>query len=408
MLPFLDGELLLEELEKLAQIGRNPAGGLNRTAYSPTDLEGRRWIEAKMGQLGLDIQNDAAGNSIALYPGRADLPPIALGSHTDTVPEGGDYDGSLGVLAALAAVRALKAAGIQLRHPVEVINFAAEEATMSGGTTGSVAMIGRFDPAILDKPAWDSRPVKTHLLEAGLDPASMNQAKRSPGTLAAYMELHIEQSDYLERQKLPVAIVEGIVSIRRYIATFYGYANHAGTTSMASRQDALVMAAPFITLVREVAIDYGIVGTIGKLEVYPGAPNVIPGQVELIVETRGLDTSVLDKVEAKLAAEAKTSGADFTRITSKPPVESDPRIIEAMSAACDELGLAYLKMPSGAGHDAMSMAHICPQGMIFVPSKDGVSHSPDEYTDPESCVIGARVLLAALINLDKVLDAEEL
>jgi N-carbamoyl-L-amino-acid hydrolase len=202
---------------------------------------------------------------------------------------------------------------------------------------------------------------------------------------------------------VPIGIVEGFVGIRRYAVTFQGYANHAGTTPMHRRQDALVAAAPFITFVRDLAVAHAIVGTIGALTVQPGAPNVIPGRVELIVETRGLDPAVLDQVESALGERARHAGARIAAVVSKPPVRADPGVVGALVAACDALGLAALRMPSGAGHDAMCMAALCPQAMIFVPSQGGVSHSPDEYTTPEDCVNGARVLLAGLLRLEELL-----
>jgi N-carbamoyl-L-amino-acid hydrolase len=406
MRPILDGEQLLHNLETLAQIGVDPAGGLNRIAYNPADREARVWVEAQMRAVGMAVQTDAAGNSRGLYPGnQADLSPIALGSHTDTVPNGGRFDGALGVLAALACVRALHEAKIQLRHPVEVINFAAEEATMSGGTFGSRAMVGALTGSAIAQPAWDGRPVADHLRAAGLEPAAVvDQARRPAGSLAAYLELHIEQSGMLEAARMPIGVVEGIVGIRRYTVLFTGYANHAGTTPMAGRRDALVMAAPFILAVREIAMAYEIVGTVGVLQVKPGASNVIPGQVVLDFELRGLDEAVLDSAEATLAQHAQEAGAEFRRVNHKSPTLSDPRLIDALTAACDELKLAYQRMSSGAGHDAMCMAAIAPQAMLFVPSRGGISHSPDEFTEPEQCVAGARVLLAALLKLDAALD----
>lgn len=302
MTPELDAARLLADLDALAQIGRAADGALNRIAYGPADQAGRAWVAEQMRALGMRVRADAAGNTIGLYPGAADLPPIALGSHTDTVPNGGNYDGALGVVAALACARALHAAGARLRHPLEVINFAAEEATMAGGTTGSQAMAGLFNPAIVEQAAWDGRPVREHLRAAGLDPDAVGEARRAPGSLAAYLELHIEQGDVLTAASVPIGIVEGFVGIRRYAVTFQGYANHAGTTPMHRRQDALVAAAPFVTAVRDLAVAYGIVATIGTLTVHPGAPNVIPGRVELIVETRGLDAAVLDQAEAALVS----------------------------------------------------------------------------------------------------------
>jgi len=408
MQPLIDGEQLLDDLDRLAQFGPDPHGGLRRIAYNPADQQARAWVEAQMRALNMHVTTDPAGNSLGTYPGtQPNLPPLALGSHTDTVPNGGRFDGALGVLAALACVRALHQAGLHLRHPVELINFAAEEATMSGATLGSRAMAGLLDvETAMQQPAWDGRPTADHLQEAGLDPQAVGTAQRPKDSLAAYLELHIEQGDRLESSGTTIGVVEGIVGIRRYQVTFNGYANHAGTTPMANRQDALVMAAPFILAVPEVAHAHQIVGTIGTLRVEPGAPNVIPGQVRLSLEIRGLDEAVLDQAEAALAWHAKAGGAIFEPVATKPPVASDPRLTAALVDACEQLGLSHQRLSSGAGHDAMCVAAIAPQAMLFVPSQGGVSHSPDEYTTPEDCVAGARVLLGALLRLDKLLDTE--
>lgn len=399
------GEQLLADLEALAQIGATADGGVHRVAYSPDDLAGREWVDEAMRAVGMTVRRDAVGNSIGTYAGsEPGLAPIALGSHTDTVPNGGRYDGALGVLAAIACVRALHAAGVRLRHPVEVINFASEEASMGAGTFGSRAMVGSFDPAVLDSPAWDGQPVRSHLVAAGIDPDAIPQAARPAGSLAAYLELHIEQGGSLAAAGIPVGIVEGIVGIRRYGVRFVGEANHAGTTPMEDRRDALVMAAPFVLAVREIAVEHGIVGTVGTLRVSPGASNVIPGQVDLQVEIRGLDESRLDIVEAALRREVEAAGGHMGPAAGKPSVSSDPMVLEAIDRACQTLGLAARHMPSGAGHDAMCMAEITRQGMIFVPSQRGISHAPEEYTTPEDCINGARVLLQALLELDRTLD----
>ena len=401
MHPTIDSEQLLEDLESLAQFGVNPHGGLSRIAYNLADRQARAWITEQMYSLGMTAKTDEAGNTIALYPGLTpDLPAIALGSHTDTVPNGGRYDGALGVLAALACVRALRESGVQMRHPVEVINFAAEEATMSGATLGSQAMAGLLNLAVVEQMAWDGRQVGHHLQGANIDLARLLEARRPVGSIAAYLELHIEQGGALEQAGIPIGVVEGIVGIRRYDVVFEGVANHAGTTPMALRRDALVMAAPFITGAREIALQHEIVATIGALRVYPGAPNVIPGRVDLQLEIRGLDEAALDQAQANLATLANALDGQFSHRSAKGAVKSDSRLVEALEAACRSLELAYRVMPSGAGHDAMCMADIAPQAMLFVPSRGGVSHAPDEYTAPEDCVNGARVLLAALLELD--------
>lgn len=412
----IDGNRLMRDLDELGRIGQSPRGGLMRVAFSEADRQGREWVAAMMRDL-MEVRVDAAGNTIGRYAGRQpDLKPIALGSHTDTVPDGGKYDGALGVLAAIACVRALSTAGIQLRHPVEVINFNSEEAAVAGGTFGSRAMAGIFDPSILTQTTPDGRLIADIVRGAGIDPDRVVEARRARGDLAAYLELHPEQGGRLEELGIPLGVVDGIVAIRRYVVTFHGYANHAGTTPMEQRRDALVAAAPFIMAVRSTAILHHIVGTVGTVRVDPGASNVIPGRVDLSVEIRGMDVGTLDAAENDLRTLAQSggaeirklsqrSGAEFQQISGKGAVASDPWLVEEIEAALRDAGLPFVRMSSGAGHDAMCMEAITREAMIFVPSRGGVSHSPDEYTSPEHCVAGARALLAALLRIDERLDA---
>ena len=409
--PKINREQFLQDMETLAKFGRQPDGAIHRVAYSPMDMEARDWLHYRLEEMDITLEVDAAGNTIATYPAQDhlqnnlqsnQLAPIAIGSHTDTVPMGGAYDGALGVIAALAVLEALHASNVRLRHPVALINFAAEEATMAGGTTGSQAMTGLFDMKTLDKNAWDGRTVRTHLIESGLIPDDIQAAQREQNSFAAFVELHVEQSDRLERAGLPIALVDGFVGIRRYTIQFNGTANHAGTTPMAVREDALVMAAPMIHFVRDLAIELGIVGTIGDFKVYPGATNVIPDRVDFTVEIRGLDSSILDQAEAIIEAEAAKLGGISSTMSHKPPVQTAPDIQQAIASACTKLGLESLIMPSGAGHDAMNMNQICPIGMFFVPSKAGTSHAKEEYTTPEDCLNGAKVLLETVLQLDKV------
>lgn len=399
--PTINQTQFLNDLDTLRQIGLQADGSVHRVAYSAADREAREWLNGRLRQLDLNPKTDAAGNGTAIYPGTHPLPPIGIGSHSDTVPYGGAYDGALGVVAALAVIEALHNAGKRLRHPVEWINFAAEEATMAGGTTGSMAMTGLFDTAVFEKRAWDGRLVRDHVTWAGLDPDRFGEARREPGSLAAFVELHIEQSDRLEKSGVPVAVVDSFVGIWRDAVTFRGEANHAGTTPMAARRDALVMAAPLVRAVRDIAVELGIVGTIGDFTVHPGAPNVIPDRVELIVEIRGGETAVLQQAADLIKVEATKLGGSVTPVVQKQPVQTDPRIRRAIESACGAFGLETLTMPSGAGHDAMNMDRICPQGIFFVPSKDGISHSKAEFTAPEDCLNGARVYLETILKLDE-------
>lgn len=391
------------DFEALRQIGLQADGAVHRVAYSEADLAARQWLKERLTQLGLTAVDDAVGNTIAHYPGTSDLAPIGIGSHTDTVPMGGAYDGALGVVAALAVVEALHKANKRLRHPVELINFAAEEATMAGGTTGSQAMAGIFNLATLDKQAWDGQLVRHHLRAAGLDPAQIGTAERAVGSFAAFLELHIEQSQQLETTGADIAVVDSFVGIRRYGVRFDGQANHAGTTPMAERQDALVQAAPMISFINELAVELGIVGTIGRFQVYPGAPNVIPERVEMIVEIRGAETAVLDQARELIVQQASRLGGQAETVVEKPPVAADGIIQQAIRQACQKLDLTTHDMSSGAGHDAMNMGLLCPTGIFFVPSKAGISHSKDEYTSPEDCLNGAQTYLEAILALDVLL-----
>jgi N-carbamoyl-L-amino-acid hydrolase len=275
-----------------------------------------------------------------------------------------------------------------------------EEATLGGGTLGSRAMTGHLTPTDLTRPAGDGRLVADHLRAAGIDPDAAPAARRPPGSFAAYVELHIEQGGVLAAAGVPIGLVEGIVGIRRYTVVCEGIANHAGTTPMAGRNDALVAAAPVILAVRDIARAHGIVGTCGTLRVDPNAPNVIPGRVEIGVEFRSLDEAVLDQAAADLRRSLPADTAHLTPAVATAPTLSHPRVLAAIAAVCADLGLATMRLPSGAGHDAMSLAAITPQAMLFVPSQRGISHSADEYTTPDDCVNGARVLLAALLRLD--------
>ena len=400
LLAAFDGEALMADLDALGAIGLTPGAGITRLAYGGADLRGRDWVLAQMGALGMAATIDPAGNVIGVYSGQEDLPALALGSHTDSVPDSGKFDGALGVIGALACVRTLHTEGVRLRHPLLVIDFAAEEATTAASPLGSLSLIGKLTRADLDGPAWDGRSTLALLQDSGFWVEKMI-ANRPPLPIAAFLELHIEQGEHLAEAGIPVGVVEGIVGIRRYYVTFEGQANHAGTTGMARRRDALVMAAPYIPAVREVAVAHSIVGTVGRVEIHPGAPNVIPGRVVLDVEIRGMDNAVLDAAEADLQARAQAAGGHFAIGHRKEPIWADSalrRTIEEVSAA---LGLPYLHLPSGAGHDAMNMAEICPIGMIFVPSERGISHAPDEWTQPQRCIDGGRLLLATLLELDK-------
>jgi N-carbamoyl-L-amino-acid hydrolase len=389
------------EFTELGKIGLGDDGGYYREAFSKADLEGRWLVEKFMREAGLEVTRDAALNSVGRFEGAdRSLPPIIIGSHTDTVPCGGNYDGVLGVLSGIALVRALSMAGLKLNHPLEIINFSGEEAVAPGGTFGSRVMTGNFHKELLDQVVYSGETFRELLENSGVAINNLSSLKREKGSVAAFVELHIEQGGLLDEEQVSIGVVSGIVGFRRYRLVFPGHANHAGTTPMNKRDDALIKAAEFVLAVKETAEKYNIVGTVGTLEIEPGAPNVIPGSVEITFEIRGLNDLVMDKAQKKLQALSNGLKATFDEYSHKPPIISDEGIVGALKAGCDRAGLDYKVMTSGAGHDANLMATICPVAMLFVPNRDGISHSKKEYSTPQACVNGATALLQGVIELD--------
>ena len=412
--PAIDGARLRRRIEALSTFGR-PAGatfdaGVSRVAYSDADIAARQWLLAEMTTAGLTPELDAAGNVFARWPGRASAParpPILFGSHIDSVPDGGNFDGDLGTLAALEAIQACQAAGITPRHPLEMVLWAHEESTAFGrGTAASRVVAGDLQAGDLDE-VWNGLRRADAIRRIGGDPARIERVRR-PGAWHAYLELHIEQGGTLDAAGIPIGIVEGIVSIHRYDVTVTGFANHAGTTPMPERRDALVAASRLTLAVREAvqARPGRHVGTVGRMDVVPNSPNVIPGRVNLSVELRDLSESVLQALAgdirqraAAIAAETRTEIA-LTLASRNPPALAHDGVQQAVARAADRARLAATRLPSGAGHDAQMIAALCPMGMIFVPSIGGVSHSPLERTTWDDCARGAEVLLGAVLDVD--------
>lgn len=401
----VNGERLLAALADLARFGATDAGGVSRPAYTEADVAARAHVRALMRAAGLVPAVDAAGNTIARRAGRAVAgAPLVIGSHTDSVPDGGRYDGALGVLAAIEVARTLLEHGVALAHPLEVVDFQNEE----GGLVGSRAMAGRLTPSDLALPAASGIAIGDGIRRLGGDPALLARAARAPGSIAAYLELHIEQGRVLERAPAEIGVVAGIVGIRYWEVTVDGVAGHAGTTPMADRHDALLTAARFIDMVDRTATELAgaHVATVGRLAAHPGAPNVVPGRATLTLELRDLEAAVMDVLFARIAAGAERLGErNGTRLAFRathaiPPAPTDGGVRAAIADAASELGLRTVMLPSGAGHDAQSMAALGPTGMLFVPSVNGISHSPLERTDDRDVVNGANVLLGAVTRLD--------
>ena len=411
--PSIDAARLRNRLERLSYHGRAPgatfANGVNRVAYSTADLTARAWIIDEVKGADIVPRIDPAGNIFARFGGQPNQPPILFGSHIDSVPTGGNFDGDLGTFAALEVIQAVQAAKIQTRHPLEMVLWAHEESTAFGiGTAASRIVAGDLQAGDMDR-VWNGMKRSDAIRRIAGDPERIETAVRGKGTWHSYVELHIEQGGSLDKAKIPIGIVEGIVAIHRYDVVIEGQVNHAGTTPMNERHDAMVAAAQLTLAVREIASrrQGRQVGTVGRVAVEPNSPNVIPGRVTLSVEFRDLSEQVLrelgDAVKARGAAIAKETGTSvaFTLASTNPPAMATPGVQEAIGRAAADAGLKTVRLPSGAGHDAQQIAKLCPMGMIFVPSVGGISHSPKELTTWEDCANGANVLLKTVLALDQ-------
>lgn len=402
----VNGERVNRDLAELSRFGRNPQGGVSRVAFSDADIAGRQYAIGLMRGAGLDVRIDPVGNLLGHRPGAlADARPLLFGSHVDSVPEGGNYDGDVGSMAAIEAARTLRERGYRNRHPLVVAIWCDEES----GLTGSRGFIGDLPAEELGRPGREGVPLAEKIRRLGGDPDRVAEARHGPGSVAAYVELHIEQGGILDRSGIQIGIVEGIVGINQYDVTIRGFANHAGTTPMDQRRNALLAAAELVLAVdRIVRAEPGRqVGTVGRLNVRPGAPNVIPGEVTLTVELRDLSMEKITALWERIRAEAEVitrkydTTFDYALQHSNRAALSDPSVRRAIGDAVGGLGLTSQVMPSGAGHDAQDLARITPMGMIFVPSVKGISHSPLEFTRPEDVVNGANVLLQTILRLDQ-------
>ena len=411
----VDARVLRARIEALSAFGR-PAGGtfadgVSRTAYSDADVAGRAYVMAQMRTAGLQPRVDPAGNIFARRAGRSpQLPPILFGSHIDSVPNGGNFDGDLGSLSALGAIEALDAAGARTRHPLEMVVWAHEESYAFGrGLAGSRIVAGDVTPSDMDE-VWNGLRRGDAIRRIGGDPDRIAEARRARGSHHCYLELHIEQGGTLERAGIPVGVVEGIVAIDRYESIVTGVANHSGTTPLADRHDALLAASHLTIAVRDAAtrLPGRQVATVGRIEVTPNSANVVPGLARLSIELRDLDpntlTSMMNDIRARATEIATNTGTAiaFRELARAAPAVATPTVQNAIERAATSLNLATTRLPSGAGHDAQMMALLGPMGMIFVPSVGGVSHSPKELTRWQDCANGADVLLRTVLEMDSL------
>lgn len=412
----MNADRLWSRLQALSTF-TEPGRPWTRRAFSAEFAAGRAWLAQEFAAAGLEVRTDAGGNLVGRLPGSGSgLAPIVTGSHSDTVPSGGRFDGALGVVAGLEALQSLREAGVRPRHPLEVVDFLAEEPSDHGvSCIGSRAFGGALDADMLALRDPRGETVAESIRRAGGDPQAIDRACRGPGGTAAYVELHIEQGPVLEREGLDIGVVTHIVGIRRYAVTVHGRADHAGTTPMDVRQDALAGAARVVLEARRLADglqggDAYVVATVGRLEVHPNAANAVAGRVELTLEVRSDSAAVLERfapqvLEACAEDFARLRVAHEARLLSRTePVACDHTVMGAVEEAARALRLSWRRLPSGAGHDAMQVARTGPVGMVFVPCRGGRSHCPEEWLEKEQAAAGAAVLAHALLDLDRSLS----
>jgi len=378
-------------------------------AFSEADMEGRRWLMERMRAAGLETAMDGAGNVVGRLPGKnPDAPAVVIGSHTDTVPRAGYLDGALGVLTGLEAARAVQDAGLQLERPLEVISFADEEGRF-GGMFGSQALCGLITPATLHSVNdIDGERLEDAMRRVGLDPLAALDAARPRESIHAYLELHIEQGPVLDRKGLSAGIVEGIAGLFKWQVALTGEANHAGSTPMDMRRDAFLGLADFAHEIPRILDENGNESsraTVGKAELVPGSPNTVPGAVNFTLDVRDLQLASLKELQAAFRKALSAIGRrrelkfDFDEISFIEPVDCNPAIRKRLLEAAEQNGIPCLEMPSGAAHDAQMVSRIAPIGLVFAPSKNGVSHSPAEWTDWADVEAAATIVLSAAAQI---------
>lgn len=403
----IDTERFLQDFEDLARLGATPAGGVHRPALSEADLQARAWFRDRAEAAGLKVHQDGAGNLSARLPcARPGAKTLLAGSHLDSVPGGGRFDGALGVVCALEALRTVKDSGLELPIHLEAISFTDEEGTWLG-LLGSRAFAGTLRPEDLQAVPGGLEALDEALARIGTDYEALLAARRDPAAYAGFVEVHIEQGRRLEAAAVPVGVVEAVVGIRWHRLRFVGQAGHAGTLPLEDRRDALWGAARFVerapALVRE-RFSPGVMNC-GRLHVAPGAFNIVPGQVELALECRHGSEAQLDALEAELlnlaARCAQELNLDFEHeaVSRVPAAPLDTGVMSAIEAAAEALNLAHVRLLSFAGHDTQALSAVLPAGMFFVPSIEGISHSPREFTREEDLIHAANVLLGTLLRL---------
>jgi N-carbamoyl-L-amino-acid hydrolase len=409
----VDSQRLQGTLEKLSAFGRNPEGGVTRIGFSETDLSAREYVSGLKKQAGLQVRVDPAGNIFGLHAGSEKLPILLFGSHIDSVIHGGNFDGDVGSMGAIEVIHALNDGGVRTRHPLEVVIWTNEEGNHFGlGTLGSGVAAGLLGPEILERKDDEGLTLADWLRRYGQDPSHLTDARIPHGALAGFLELHIEQGPNLDESEIPIGVVQGIVGLKRWKCVATGFANHAGTTPMNHRKDALAASSRDVLAVREVvrAETGRQVGTVGYMKAEPGAINVIPGRAEFPVELRDLDAAKIDRMWERIRERFKQIDrkenveTQCTPLDDVAPARSDSAMQTAIRDAAKSLGLATLDLPSAAVQDSQQIAKVAAMGMIFVPSRDGISYSPKEFTSWQDVANGAEVLYHVVLLLDDRLN----
>jgi ureidoglycolate amidohydrolase len=406
----IDRDRLLADIETLASFSGDTPPGITRLVFSPADQEARTWLKSQCREAGLAVREDAVGNMFARWVGaRPELGAIGTGSHIDAVPHSGKFDGTVGVLGGLEAIRALQQSGFQPQRSIELLLFTAEEPTRFGlGCLGSRMLIGGLGGAADVQLKDPEGSTLAELRAAAGFHGLLDEVKLPDGYYSGFVELHIEQGPLLEKEGFATGIVTGIAAPAALRIVVEGEGGHAGGVMMHDRKDAFCAAAEIVLAVEGRALATGSVdtcGTVGKCHVYPGAVNSIPSRVEMEADIRDIDeqrrNQVLREIEeacARVAAKRKVA-VKVMGINADAPAASAPHIVEAMVEAAAENGLSYRKMVSRAYHDSLFMARIAPVGMVFIPCRGGVSHRPDEYSAPHEIENGVKVLACTLAAL---------
>jgi N-carbamoyl-L-amino-acid hydrolase len=403
----INAQRLLDDLEALGEIGRTPQGSVSRPAMSPADVEGRAWFRTRVEAAGLEFRTDGAANLSAVLA--ADDPVAATlltGSHLDTVPNGGRYDGALGVLAGLEVLRTVRQAGLSLPVHLEAISFTDEEGELQS-LLGSQALAGALTARDLDRPRGGSDKLAAGMRRLGVTRQGMLAARRDPEGLLAFVELHVEQGPRLEAAGIDIGVVTAIVGIRSYWLRFLGQAAHAGTTPMDARADAMWGAAAFVQSARDLVMAHFSPGVVncGQIQVRPGAFNIVPAEVHLALELRhgsgarldDMEDALFDLAEELAQAHGLTLERELVAQCIAAPLNEG--VMGAIERAASRLSLSHRRLMSFAGHDTQVMSAITPSAMLFVPSVGGTSHNPREFTRPEDVVNGANTLLHTLLEM---------